>query len=156
MTGVYPLGRLIAERMAHPSNRWSLDDVVKRATDQGQKLGRSNLSKLKNAITPQMSSATIFGLAAGLGVTPLTVANAALESWGISPRPAEVTDCVETIRIDPSLGESQRRQLIALVAAMRGESPHDPQPDPAAGLRGHRERLRAQVDDGDDGAEQAR
>jgi hypothetical protein len=35
----------------------------------------------------------------------------------------EVTDCVETIRIDPSLGESQRRQLIALVAAMRGESP---------------------------------
>lgn len=122
---MHPLGKLIAERMDHPDHRWSLDDVVTRARLAGEKLGRSNLSNLRNKMTPQLSRATIYGLAAGLGVTPSTVANAALQSWGIELRTIETTDAVETIRIDPTLGESQRRQLVALVAEMRGGSPRD-------------------------------
>jgi hypothetical protein len=107
--------------MAHPDHRWNLDDVVARAKQQGEKLGRSNLSKLRGEMTPLLSRATVYGLAAGLGVTPATVARAALRSWGIDTMSTEVTDAAETVRIDPSLGESQRRQLLALIAEMRAK-----------------------------------
>ncbi|ORW44917.1 hypothetical protein AWB90_15995 [Mycobacterium paraense] len=110
--------------MNHPDHRWSLDDVVERARQRGEKLGRSNLNKLTKEMTPLLSRATLYGLAAGLGVTPLTVANAALRSWAIEPMPSEVTDAAETVRIDPSLGESQCRQLLALIAEMRSDTVH--------------------------------
>lgn len=135
MAPVHPLGRLISQRIDHPDNRWSLRAVVSRAEARGEKLEKSNLSKLKNRVTPQISRATVYGLAAGLGVTPLTVANAMLESWDIEPHPAEVTDCVETIRVDPSLGERQRAELIALVQAMRQASPDDAESAPPVPAR---------------------
>jgi hypothetical protein len=116
---MHALGALIDARMDHPDNRWSLRDVVDRAEKAGAKLGRSNLAKLRQEMTPQVSRVTIEGLAAGLGVTPLTVANAVLRSWGIEPLAAEVTDSVETVRIDPTLGERQKRELVALIQQMR-------------------------------------
>lgn len=116
---MHPLGQLITERMEHPDNRWSLNDVVDRAAARGEKLGRSNLARLRAEMTPHLSLATICGLAAGLGVTPLTVANAALRSWGIEPIATESTDSIETVRIDPSLGERQREQLEVLIRQMR-------------------------------------
>ena len=119
---MHPLGQLISERMDHPDHRWSLDDVVERATQRGEKLGRSNLARLRKEMTPQLSRATVRGLAAGLGVTPLTIANAAMRSWGIETATIEVTDAAETVRIDPTLGEGQKRQLLALIREMRGES----------------------------------
>lgn len=119
-SGMHALGRLITERKK--LNGWSLPQVVKRAEARGARLGKSNLSKLENEMTPTISKATIDGLAAGLGVTPLTVANAALKSWGIEPHPVEVTDSIRTIEIDPSLSDRDRRQLVALVKEMRDDT----------------------------------
>ena len=61
-------------------------------------------------------------LAAGLGVTPLTVATAALESWGIRTRPNEVTDTLATLAIDPSLSDRDRRQLRNFIRDLREHS----------------------------------
>lgn len=134
MGGMYPLGRLITECMEHPDNRWSLRAVSDRAKALGEKLDKSTVGKLKKEMTPAITRATVYGLAAGLRVTPLTVANAVMESWGINPHPAEVTDCLQTIRIDPTLGESQRRQLIALVHEMRRSSSDKREAGSAAGV----------------------
>lgn len=118
---MHPLGRLITGRMK--VEEWSLAQVVARAEAHGARLGKSNLGKLKNEMTPSISKSTIEGLAAGLGVTPLTVANSALRSWGIEPHPNEMTDSLATIEVDPSLSDRDRRQLVALVKEMRGDIP---------------------------------
>lgn len=118
---MHALGQLITERM-RLSGR-SLIQVVRFAESQGATLGKSNLGKLKNQMTPSISRATIEGLAAGLEVTQLTVANSALQSWGIEPHPSEVTDSIATIKIDPSLSDRDRRRLTALVKEMREDVP---------------------------------
>lgn len=117
---MHPLGRLITERME--LNGLSLVQVVAIAKGRGATLGKSNLGKLKNEMTPSITRAAIEGMAAGLGVTQLTIANAVLESWGIDPRPVEVTDSAETIRIDPTLDERQKAELMALIREMRNRS----------------------------------
>lgn len=122
---MHPLGDLIAQRMEHPDHRWSVRDVERRAREQGEKLNRSTISSLRQAMTPSVTRDLIFGLAAGLGVTPLTVATAAIESWGITTRPNEVTDSLDTISIDPTLSDRDRRQLRAMVADMRENSTVD-------------------------------
>ena len=124
------LEQLINDRMRMPGQEMSLDDVVDRAKRSGQKLGRSNLHKLTEEAPVSLTRATILGLAAGLGVTPLTVANAALESMGINPRPIEVTDSASTIQIDPSLSEQNRRQLLALIREMRDGNDNQPATTP--------------------------
>lgn len=116
---MHPLGQLIAERMDHPDHRWSVRDVERRAREQGESLNRSTVSDLRKRMTPSITRVNVFGLAAGLGVTPLTVAAAALESWGIPTRPVEVTDSLATIDIDPTLSDRDRRQLHVLIAEMR-------------------------------------
>lgn len=128
---MHPLGRLIAERMEHPDHRWSVRDVERRARERGESLNRSTVSELRRGMTPSITKSNVFGLAAGLGVTPLTVAIAALESWGIDTRPSEVTDSLATIAIDPTLSERDRRHLRALIADMREYSTVD-QPDKGA------------------------
>jgi len=120
--GMHPLGRLIAQRMDHPDHRWSVRDVERQAREQGESLNRSTVSGLRNAMTPSITRANVFGLAAGLRVTPLTVALAAIESWGIETRPAEETDSLATIAIDPTLSDRDRRQLRAMVTDMRENS----------------------------------
>lgn len=116
---MHPLGRLISQRMENPDHRWSVRDVERRAREQGESLNKTTVSELRREMTPTLTRANVFGLAAGLGVTPLTVALAALESWGIETRPVEVTDSMATIAIDPTLSVRDRRQLRALIADMR-------------------------------------
>lgn len=130
MEAVSPLGELISQRMKDEG--WSLDDVVDRAVTRGEKLGRSNLHRMQYEPPESLTRSTVFGLAAGLGVTPLSVANKALESMGINPRPAETTDSLATVRIDPTLTEANRAQLRALIMEMRSTS------DRAIGARGLR------------------
>lgn len=122
---MHPLGRLITERMEHPDHRWSVRDVERRARERGESLSKTTVAALRREMTPQISRVTVNALAAGLGVTPLTVANAALESWGISTHPAEVTDSLATIAIDPSLSERDRRQLRTLITEMRDTAKDD-------------------------------
>jgi hypothetical protein len=108
--------------MEHPDHQWSVRDVERRARAAGEKLNRSTVSDLRKEMTPSITRANVYGLAAGLGVTPLTVATAAIESWGIETRPSEVTDSLATIAIDPSLSDRDRRQLRTLIADMRENS----------------------------------
>lgn len=118
---MHPLGRLIAQRMDHPDHAWSVRDVERRAREQGESLNKSTVSDLRKKMPPSITRSNVFGLAAGLGVTPLTVANAALESWGIETRPVEVTDTLATIAVDPTLSERDRRQLRSIITDMRAE-----------------------------------
>jgi hypothetical protein len=116
---MHPLGRLIEQRMDHPDHHWSVRDVERQARIQGESLNRTTVSDLRKKMTPSITRANVLGLAAGLGVTPLTVAIAALESWGIQTRPVEVTDSLATIAIDPTLSDRDKRQLRTLIADMR-------------------------------------
>ncbi|QLF84185.1 immunity repressor [Gordonia phage Pytheas] len=113
------LRQLIQDRMSIPGHEMSLDEVVEKAQKAGEKLGRSNLHKLTKEDPLSLTRATIYGLAAGLGVTPLTVANAAIESMGITTRPVEVTDTLTTAAIDPTLSEQDRKYLSTLIREMR-------------------------------------
>lgn len=119
MSDMHPLGALITQRMR--DNDWSLDDVVARAGAQGEKLGRSNLHRMQHEPPESLTRSAIFGLAAGLGVTPLSVANKALESMGVNPSPTETTDTLITVDIDPTLSDPDRRRLKALIIEMRGD-----------------------------------
>lgn len=119
---MHPLGRLIAQRMDHPDHRWSVRDVERRARDLGESLNKSTVSDLRKRMPPSITRSNVFGLAAGLGVTPLAVANAALESWGIETRPVEVTDSLATIAVDPTLSDRDRQQLRTIITDMRGHN----------------------------------
>lgn len=117
---MHPLGRLITERMELPQHRWSLADVVTRMNKAGHyNIGKSRLGQIRSQPVESIKRDVIFALADGLGVTALTVANAVLESMGIETRPVEVTDSAATILTDPSLGDADRRQLLALLREIR-------------------------------------
>lgn len=112
---------LITQRMR--ANSWSLNDVVQRAEAAGEKLGRSNLARIKSGEPVlAVSKATIFALAHALRVTPLTVGNAALESMGVQVDQPQTTDTVETIGIDPTLTDENRRLLTTIIDQMRTEN----------------------------------
>lgn len=144
MPDMHPLGLLITEQMRR--NNLTLDKVVAQARARGEKLGRANLNDLQKSPPKSLTRKTIFGLAAGLGVTPLTVANAALASMGISPLSTEVTDALATIDIDPSLNDRDRRRLRALIVEMRADSADDGKPWPPKWTP----RQNAQIDRGDE------
>jgi hypothetical protein len=123
---MHPLGRLIAKRMDMKDHRWAVRDVERRARAAGERLNKTTVSDLRRKMTPTITKANIYGLAAGLGVTPLTVGLAALESWDIETHPVEVTDSLATVAIDPTLSDRDRRQLRALITDMRRESSTPP------------------------------
>lgn len=102
-------------------NGLSLADMAKRASARGERLSKSNTARVASGDNPNLSRATIYGLAAGLGVTPATVARAALADMGIIL--AETDSDTETaIRTDPTLPEHGRRMLLALLAEIRSTS----------------------------------
>jgi transcriptional regulator with XRE-family HTH domain len=120
------LGALIAHQQE--LNGLSYDQIVQRALARGEKLGRANISRVVNGENPALSKATIMGLAAGLGVTPATVARAAVADMGIVLAEADA-DAETAIRTDPTLPERDRRILIAVLAEMRAQaSAHQPAP----------------------------
>ncbi|AXQ63906.1 immunity repressor [Gordonia phage Horus] len=138
------LRQLIQDRMSIPGQELSLDDVVEKAHKAGEKLGRSNLHKLTKEDPLSLTRATIYGLAAGLGVTPLTVANAAIESMGIATRPLEVTDTLSTAAIDPTLSDQDRKYLSTLIREMRNANSVDLSTDSSAPARASRKAKQGQ------------
>lgn len=124
---MHPLGLLITRRMDLLQPRWVYMDVSKRMRAAGHRgVSKSRVGQLCNDPVASIKGEVIFALAAGLGVTALTVANAALESMGIQTRPMEVTDSVATILIDPTLSDSDRRRLVVLIEEMRQDGKPGP------------------------------
>lgn len=110
------LGALIKQQSR--LNGLSYPMIVKRAKDRGEHLGKSNIGRVAAGDNPTLSRATIFGLAAGLGVTPATVARAALADMGIIMAEQEA-DAETAIRTDPTLPEGGRRMLLALLGEIK-------------------------------------
>jgi hypothetical protein len=125
------LGALIEQQKE--LNGLSDAQVVARAKERGQKLGKSNIGRVASGDNPSLSRNTIFGLAAGLGVTPATVARAALADMGIILTEPEA-DTEMAIRTDPTLSENGRRMLTALLHEIKAnDAVHylpDGRPDP--------------------------
>ncbi|WP_228002190.1 hypothetical protein [Nocardia australiensis] len=117
------LGALIEQQKG--LNNISDAQVVERAKQRGQKLGKSNIGRIAGGGNPAISRSAIFGLAAGLGVTPATVARAALADMGIILTEPEA-DSETAIRTDPTLSEQGRRMLLAVLHEVRsnGDVPY--------------------------------
>lgn len=119
------------------ANGWSDPDVAERARQRGHKISKSNISRLRLEPVRSIKGDAIQALAAGLGISPLDIADAALASMGIHRTNASQTDVESAIRRDPILAESQRRMLLALLREMKGNPDEDqdtqgPQGDPPA------------------------
>lgn len=119
------------------ANGWSDPDVAERARQRGHKISKSNISRLRLEPVRSIKGDAIQALAAGLGISPLDIADAALASMGIHRTNASQTDVESAIRRDPILAESQRRMLLALLREMKGypdedQDTQDPQGDPPA------------------------
>lgn len=120
------LGALIEQQKR--LNGLSDAQVVQRAQERGQKLGKSNIGRVANGDNPSLSRSTILGLAAGLGVTPATVARAALADMGIILTEPEA-DTETAIRTDPMLPEQGRRLLLSLLKEIKANNPVHYLPD---------------------------
>lgn len=119
------------------ANGWSDPDVAERARQRGHKISKSNISRLRLEPVRSIKGDAIQALAAGLGISPLDIADAALASMGIHRTNASQTDVESAIRRDPILAESQRRMLLALLREMKGnpdedQDTQDSQGDPPA------------------------
>ncbi|MFE7744442.1 hypothetical protein [Nocardia sp. NPDC057455] len=114
------LGALIEQRKR--LDDLSDADVVARAKARGEKLGKSNISRVATGANPSLSRATIFGLAAGLGVTPATVARAVLADMGIVLAEPDA-DSEAAIRADPTLPGHGRRLLLAMLGEIADRPP---------------------------------
>lgn len=110
------LGALIEQQQR--LNGYSYSDMVARAAQRGERLGKSNIGRVAAGDNPSLSRATIFGLAAGLGVTPATVARAVLADMGIIITEQDA-DTETAIRTDPTLPEGGRRLLLAMLAEIK-------------------------------------
>lgn len=106
-------------------NDWSYTEIVARAVARGEKLGKSNIGRVATGENPSLSKATIFGLAAGLGVTPATVARAAVADMGIVLTEPDA-DAETAIRTDPTLPEHGRRLLLTMLAELKASAPPRP------------------------------
>jgi DNA-binding Xre family transcriptional regulator len=124
MPSMHPLGQLIAQRMKR--NDDSLSDAAAKAVRLGHNLTKNNLQRIQTTPVVSIKGDIIEAIAAALGVTPLMVANAALQSMGIEPHSVEVTDTLDTVAIDPTLSDRDRRTLTTLIAEMRTQSADDP------------------------------
>lgn len=110
------LGALIEQQKK--LNGLSDAQMVARAAQRGERLGKSNIGRVAAGENPSLSRATIFGLAAGLGITPASVARAALADMGIILTEPEA-DAETAIRTDPTLPEHGRRLLLTMLAEIR-------------------------------------
>ena len=100
-------------------NGWSDPDVVRRATARGQKLSKSNISRVRNTDVVSITGTTIKGLAAGLGIPETEVARAALVSMDIDMPDLGSLDLETVIKMDPSISAHNRTMLLGLVRQMR-------------------------------------
>jgi len=111
------LGRLIEQQQKLEGLSYSA--MAARAAARGEKLGKSNIGRMAGGESLSLGRATIFGLAAGLGVTPATVARAMLADMGIALTEPAPDDAAAAIASDPTLSERHRRQLLAALSALK-------------------------------------
>lgn len=104
------------------ANGWSDPDVVARAARKGHKLSKSNISRIRNNPVVTLNVETVSALADGLGISKAMVAQAALASMGIVTYNSADLTTEEAIRRDPTLGEREKRTLLAVLATLRGNS----------------------------------
>ena len=119
------------------ANGWSDPEVAERARKRGHTISKSNISRLRLEPVRSIKGDAIKALAAGLGISPLDIADAALASMGIHRSNAADNDVETAIHRDPLLADSQRRMLLALLREMKGTHDEDQgtqstQGDPAA------------------------
>lgn len=103
------------------ANGWSDPDVVARAASKGHKLSKSNISRIRNNPVVTLNIETVSALADGLGVSKAMIAHAALASMGIVTYSSSELTAEEAIRRDPTLGERDKRALLAVLAGLRVE-----------------------------------
>lgn len=107
------------------ANGWSDPDVAERARHRGHTISKSNISRLRLEPVRSIKGDAVKALAAGLGISPLDIADAALASMGIHRSTAADNDVETAIRRDPLLADSQRRMLLALLREMKGTNDED-------------------------------
>lgn len=107
------------------ANGWSDPDVAERARHRGHTISKSNISRLRLEPVRSIKGDAVKALAAGLGISPLDIADAALASMGIHRSTAADNDVETAIRRDPLLADSQRRMLLALLREMKGANDED-------------------------------
>ncbi|GLB62710.1 hypothetical protein NCCP2495_05880 [Dietzia sp. NCCP-2495] len=107
------------------ANGWSDPEVAERARQRGHTISKSNISRLRLEPVRSIKGDAIKALAAGLGISPLDIADAALASMGIHRSNAADNDVETAIRRDPLLADSQRRMLLALLREMKGTHDED-------------------------------
>lgn len=116
----HALAALIDEVRA--ANGWSDPDVVARAARKGHKLSKSNISRIRNNPVVTLNVETVSALADGLGVSKAMVANAALASMGIVTYNSADLMAEEAIKRDPTLGDRDKKMLLAVLAGLRDVS----------------------------------
>jgi hypothetical protein len=116
----HALAALIDE--VRSANGWSDPDVVARAASKGHKLSKSNISRIRNNPVVTLNIETVSALADGLGISKAMVAQAALASMGIVTYNSADLTTEEAIRRDPSLGEREKRTLLAVLGTLRGDA----------------------------------
>jgi hypothetical protein len=116
----HALAALIDE--VRSANGWSDPDVVTRAASKGHKLSKSNISRIRNNPVVTLNIETVSALADGLGISKAMVAQAALASMGIVTYNSADLTTEEAIRRDPSLGEREKRTLLAVLGTLRGDT----------------------------------
>lgn len=115
------------------ANGWSDPEVAERARKRGYTISKSNILRLRLEPVRSIKGDAIKALAAGLGISPLDIADAALASMGIHRTNAADNDVETAIRRDPLLADAQRRMLLALLREMRDESNEDTSTQDAQG-----------------------
>lgn len=103
---------------ARDANGWSDTDIVKRATAAGHKLGKSNLSRIRNTEVVSITASTIRALAAGLGVPEAEVARAALASMGIEMPDLSGLDLETVVKVEPNLSVRDKQMLLDMLRIM--------------------------------------
>lgn len=121
----HALAALIDE--VRSANGWSDPDVVARAQSKGHKLSKSNISRIRNNPVVTLNIETVSALADGLGISKAMIAQAALASMGIVTYSSSDLTAEDAIRRDPTLGERDKRAVLAVLAGLRGEPASDRQ-----------------------------
>lgn len=119
MDPMHELAALI-ERTAE-ANGWTQAQIAKRATDHGHTLTVQNLSRIKHEPVKTLVPKTIEALASGLQLPQSVVALAALESMGISVSATPPADATEAVKMDPRLGNRDRRIALAVLSELLAE-----------------------------------
>ncbi len=100
-------------------NGWSDSDIVAQSSNQGHKLSKSNLSRIRNTDVVSITATTIRALAAGLRIPETEVARSALMSMGVDLPDLRGLDLETAIRLDTSISAEDRSLLLDILRSIR-------------------------------------